>query len=216
MITMDKAMWRRVGWLCVAIVLFAVLFTGLFIPMGPRDSGDPSTLDAGNTAWMLTASALVLFMTPALSSVYLLTVEQNRFVASSLSDLKKTCTVDNLRTGIFLWWYGAAPQHHLHHAAMHDVCRCHRCTVDHLWLQSCIWRRPWQFHWCLGCHLQQFFPMKANVLPPARPLDLLVVSQRWHSPQSRFLCHHSLPALCRVPTEVCCLDPWAEQRAQLF
>ncbi|HEX4346490.1 MAG TPA: ammonium transporter [Vicinamibacterales bacterium] len=51
------------------LLIGAVAVAGILIPVGaPRPAGGP--ISAGDTAWMLTASALVLLMTPGLSFFY--------------------------------------------------------------------------------------------------------------------------------------------------
>ena len=52
-------------WLILALLVIAA-FLGIFIPASVGEQ-DFSNLVAGDTAWMLTATALVLLMTPGLA-----------------------------------------------------------------------------------------------------------------------------------------------------
>lgn len=55
-------------WLILALLIFAA-FLGVIIPSGIGEQ-DISNLDTGDTAWMLTATGLVLLMTPGLAFFY--------------------------------------------------------------------------------------------------------------------------------------------------
>ncbi|NQU88483.1 MAG: ammonium transporter [Mariniphaga sp.] len=55
-------------WLLLALIVIAALL-GVFIPTDSIGLDDPN-LNAGDTAWMLTATALVLLMTPGLAFFY--------------------------------------------------------------------------------------------------------------------------------------------------
>lgn len=55
-------------WLILSLLIFAG-FLGVFLPAGSADQ-DYSQLVPGDTAWMLTATALVLLMTPGLAFFY--------------------------------------------------------------------------------------------------------------------------------------------------
>jgi Amt family ammonium transporter len=58
-------------WLIVACVLSVLLFVGVFVPSGPAATPDQlAMLNSGDTAWVLCATALVLFMTPGLAFFY--------------------------------------------------------------------------------------------------------------------------------------------------
>src|SRR4051812_18088674 len=59
------AAWSAVPYL---LVLIAAVAGAMIRPGAPRVTGGP--LNTGDTAWMLTASALVLLMTPGLSFFY--------------------------------------------------------------------------------------------------------------------------------------------------
>lgn len=56
-------------WLVPLTGLIILSMLGAMVP-APPDGADLSTLNAGDTAWMLTATALVLLMTPGLSFFY--------------------------------------------------------------------------------------------------------------------------------------------------
>lgn len=60
---------RTVRWWLILILLTIVAISGVFVPsaMGEQDL---SNIDSGDTAWMLTATALVLLMTPGLAFFY--------------------------------------------------------------------------------------------------------------------------------------------------
>jgi Amt family ammonium transporter len=55
-------------WLILAIIVI-IAFLGVFIPSGTGEQ-DISNIDSGDTAWMLTATGLVLLMTPGLAFFY--------------------------------------------------------------------------------------------------------------------------------------------------
>ncbi len=55
-------------WLLLAFLIIAA-FLGVFMPSSPIGLDDPN-IDSGDTAWMLTATALVLLMTPGLAFFY--------------------------------------------------------------------------------------------------------------------------------------------------
>jgi ammonium transporter, Amt family len=56
-------------WWIILIVLIASAILGIIIP-GSKSSPDDPSLSAGDTAWMLTATAMVLVMTPGLAFFY--------------------------------------------------------------------------------------------------------------------------------------------------
>lgn len=53
-----------------AMILVGVCLLALFYPATIPPKGD-SPINSGDVAWMLTSTALVLFMTPGLSSLFL-------------------------------------------------------------------------------------------------------------------------------------------------
>jgi Amt family ammonium transporter len=55
-------------WLILALLIF-IAFLGVFIPSGIGEQ-DLTNIDSGDTAWMLTATGLVLLMTPGLAFFY--------------------------------------------------------------------------------------------------------------------------------------------------
>jgi Amt family ammonium transporter len=60
---------RTVRWWLILILLTIVAISGVFVPSGMGEQ-DLSNIDSGDTAWMLTATALVLLMTPGLAFFY--------------------------------------------------------------------------------------------------------------------------------------------------
>ena len=60
---------RTVRWWLILALLIIVAILGAFIPSGMGEQ-DLSNIDSGDTAWMLTATALVLLMTPGLAFFY--------------------------------------------------------------------------------------------------------------------------------------------------
>jgi Amt family ammonium transporter len=58
-----------VRWWLILALLIIVAFLGVFIPSGIGEA-DLSNIDSGDTAWMLTATGLVLLMTPGLAFFY--------------------------------------------------------------------------------------------------------------------------------------------------
>jgi Amt family ammonium transporter len=58
-----------VRWWLILAILIIVAFLGVFIPSGIGEQ-DLSNIDSGDTAWMLTATGLVLLMTPGLAFFY--------------------------------------------------------------------------------------------------------------------------------------------------
>jgi Amt family ammonium transporter len=61
----------QLKWLAAGVVVFALTFTGLFIPSGPTASPeDLQQLNSGDTSWVLASTALVLFMSPGLAFFY--------------------------------------------------------------------------------------------------------------------------------------------------
>lgn len=58
-----------VRWWLILALLIIVAFLGVFIPAGFGEQ-DLSNIDSGDTAWMLTATGLVLLMTPGLAFFY--------------------------------------------------------------------------------------------------------------------------------------------------
>lgn len=72
----------RSWWLMLAL-LIVVAFLGVFIPGGQTEQ-DYSNLVAGDTAWMLTATALVLLMTPGLAFFYGGMVQSRNIISTML------------------------------------------------------------------------------------------------------------------------------------
>src|SRR5680860_193954 len=60
---------RKVSWWLILTLLVIVSFLGVMIPSGLGEQ-DYSNIVPGDTAWMLTATALVLLMTPGLAFFY--------------------------------------------------------------------------------------------------------------------------------------------------
>lgn len=60
---------RSVRWWLILALLIIVALLGVFIPSGMGEQ-DLTNIDSGDTAWMLTATGLVLLMTPGLAFFY--------------------------------------------------------------------------------------------------------------------------------------------------
>jgi Amt family ammonium transporter len=60
---------RSVRWWLILALLIFVAILGVFIPSGMGEQ-DLTNIDSGDTAWMLTATGLVLLMTPGLAFFY--------------------------------------------------------------------------------------------------------------------------------------------------
>ncbi len=60
---------RTVRWWLILTLLLIIAFIGAIIPTG-LENQDLSKIDSGDTAWMLTATGLVLLMTPGLAFFY--------------------------------------------------------------------------------------------------------------------------------------------------
>ena len=58
-----------VSWWLILALLLVVAVLGIIIPSGLEEQ-DYTNISAGDTAWMLTATALVLLMTPGLAFFY--------------------------------------------------------------------------------------------------------------------------------------------------
>lgn len=69
-------------WLILALLVIAA-FLGVIIPLGLEDQ-DYSNLVAGDTAWMMTATALVLLMTPGLAFFYGGMVQPRNIISTML------------------------------------------------------------------------------------------------------------------------------------
>ena len=69
-------------WLILALLIIAALL-GIFIPLGLEEQ-DYSNLVAGDTAWMMTATALVLLMTPGLAFFYGGMVQPRNIISTML------------------------------------------------------------------------------------------------------------------------------------
>ncbi|RKD85187.1 ammonium transporter [Mangrovibacterium diazotrophicum] len=59
----------KLSWLLILLVLIVVSIAGVFVPSGFGGLDDPNIV-TGDVAWMLTATALVLLMTPGLAFFY--------------------------------------------------------------------------------------------------------------------------------------------------
>lgn len=70
-------------WWLILALLVIVAFLGVIIPLGLEDQ-DYSNLVAGDTAWMMTATALVLLMTPGLAFFYGGMVQPRNIVSTML------------------------------------------------------------------------------------------------------------------------------------
>src|SRR4051794_40359206 len=57
-------------WSVPFLILLVVSILGIMMPESPAPAADAAPLDAGNVAWMLCATALVLLMTPGLAFFY--------------------------------------------------------------------------------------------------------------------------------------------------
>src|SRR3990172_5597337 len=62
----DRAL-RRTGWTLILLLLMSVVVPGVARAQG---AAAPPTINSGDVAWMLTSTALVLLMTPALAFFY--------------------------------------------------------------------------------------------------------------------------------------------------
>lgn len=60
---------NTVRWWLILAILVIIAFLGVFIPAGNEDQ-NLTDIDSGDTAWMLTATGLVLLMTPGLAFFY--------------------------------------------------------------------------------------------------------------------------------------------------
>lgn len=70
-------------WLIPFVLLFAAGLAGTFFPMSSA-AADTSNIDSGDMAWMLTASGLVLLMTPGLSFFYGGMVQPKNIISTML------------------------------------------------------------------------------------------------------------------------------------
>ncbi|PIR18988.1 MAG: ammonia channel protein, partial [Elusimicrobia bacterium CG11_big_fil_rev_8_21_14_0_20_64_6] len=70
-------------WVVPMAALCAIALGGLFFPESPVP-GTSKTVSAGDTAWMLTATALVLLMTPGLSFFYGGMVQKKNVISTML------------------------------------------------------------------------------------------------------------------------------------
>eukprot|EP00667_Euglena_gracilis_P000578 EG_transcript_578 len=76
--------WWRLAW----IVLAAVLFAGVFVAPGAAATEEEAAmLNAGNTAWMLMATAMVMFMTPGLAFFYGGLVDHQNIIATMMQSI---------------------------------------------------------------------------------------------------------------------------------
>ncbi len=74
---------NSVSWWAMLALLIIVALLGVFIPSGLGDQ-DLSNLDSGDTAWMLTATGLVLLMTPGLAFFYGGMVQPRNIISTML------------------------------------------------------------------------------------------------------------------------------------
>ncbi len=74
---------RTVRWWLILVLLIIVAILGVFIPSGMGEQ-DLSNIDSGDTAWMLTATALVLLMTPGLAFFYGGMVHQRNIISTMM------------------------------------------------------------------------------------------------------------------------------------
>jgi len=77
---------RKNYWLIPFLLLLAAGAVGSFFPMSPA-SADTSNINSGDMAWMLTASGLVLLMTPGLSFFYGGMVQPKNIISTMLQSL---------------------------------------------------------------------------------------------------------------------------------
>jgi len=71
------------SWWIILFLLIVVAILGVFIPAGLGEQ-DYSNLNAGDTAWMLTATGLVLLMTPGLSLFYGGMIQSRNIISTML------------------------------------------------------------------------------------------------------------------------------------
>jgi ammonium transporter, Amt family len=74
---------NRTNWWLLLALLIIIAFLGVFIPAGAVDQ-DYSNLDTGDTAWMLTATGLVLLMTPGLALFYGGMIQSRNIISTML------------------------------------------------------------------------------------------------------------------------------------
>ena len=73
---------KKKWWLILALLIITA-FLGVVLPLGPGEQ-DYSLLNSGDTAWMLTATALVLLMTPGLAFFYGGMVQPRHIISTML------------------------------------------------------------------------------------------------------------------------------------
>ena len=71
-------MGKRINFIVLGILILLSLFSGTNIPEGAGE------IDAGDTAWMLVASAFVLLMTPGLAFFYGGMVDKKNVISTML------------------------------------------------------------------------------------------------------------------------------------
>ncbi len=74
---------RPVRWWLILALLAIVALLGVFIPSGIGEQ-DLTNIDSGDTAWMLTATGLVLLMTPGLAFFYGGMVHQKNIISTMM------------------------------------------------------------------------------------------------------------------------------------
>lgn len=72
-----------VRWWLILALLIIVALLGVFIPSGVEEQ-DLTNIDSGDTAWMLTATGLVLLMTPGLAFFYGGMVHQKNIISTMM------------------------------------------------------------------------------------------------------------------------------------
>lgn len=78
-----QKMKNKTSWWLILALLIVIAFLGVFIPSG-LENQDYSNLNAGDTAWMLTATGLVLLMTPGLSLFYGGMIQSRNIISTML------------------------------------------------------------------------------------------------------------------------------------
>ena len=72
-----------IRWWLILTLLLATALLGILIPSGLGEQ-DYTNLEPGDTAWMLTATALVLLMTPGLAFFYGGMVQPRNIISTML------------------------------------------------------------------------------------------------------------------------------------
>ena len=77
---------NSISWWYILALLVIIAILGIIIPTGLGEQ-DYSNLSAGDTAWMLTATALVLLMTPGLAFFYGGMAQSRNIISTMLQSL---------------------------------------------------------------------------------------------------------------------------------